>query len=123
MPSEVRHRVDADQAYAVGKAAVAYALAGRNAVMPVIVRTSDSPYRWTIAPAPLSKVANHEKKLPRSFISRDGYAITAAAPRYLGPLIRGEDAPKYGKDGLPDYVRIDKSIVAKKLPAYELTQD
>ncbi|MET0227078.1 MAG: 6-phosphofructokinase [Dokdonella sp.] len=113
-------KTDADQAYAVGKAAVEYALAGKNAVMPVIVRTSDSPYRWKIAPAALAKVANHEKKLPKGFISRDGYAITAAARRYLEPLIRGEDAPKYGKDGLPDYVRIDKSIVRRKLPTYAI---
>ncbi|MEP7044712.1 MAG: 6-phosphofructokinase [Dokdonella sp.] len=113
-------KTDADQAYAVGKAAVDYALAGKNAVMPVIVRTSDSPYRWKIAPAPLAKVANHEKKLPKGYISRDGYGITAAARRYLEPLIRGEDAPKYGKDGLPDYVRIDKSIVRRKLPLYRI---
>jgi 6-phosphofructokinase 1 len=113
-------KTDADQAYAVGKAAVEYALAGKNAVMPVIVRTSDSPYRWKIAPAPLAKVANHEKKLPKGFISRDGYGITAAARRYLEPLIRGEDPPKYGKDGLPDYVRLDKSIVRRKLPAYAI---
>ena len=113
-------KTDADQAYAVGKAAVEYALAGKNAVMPVIVRTSDSPYRWKIAPAPLAKVANHEKKLPKGFISRDGYGITAAARRYLEPLIRGENPPKYGKDGLPDYVRLDKSIVRRKLPAYAI---
>jgi 6-phosphofructokinase 1 len=113
-------KTDADQAYAVGKAAVEYALAGKNAVMPVIVRTSDSPYRWKIEAAPLSKVANHEKKLPKSFISRDGYGITAAARRYLEPLIRGEDVPTYAKDGLPDYVRLDKGLVRKKLPAYEI---
>ncbi|MEO7323454.1 MAG: 6-phosphofructokinase [Dokdonella sp.] len=113
-------KTDAEQAYAVGKAAVEYALAGRNAVMPVIVRTSDAPYRWKIEPAPLSKVANHEKKLPKSFITRDGYGITAAARRYLEPLIRGEDPPKYGRDGLPDYVRVDKTLVRKKLPAYSI---
>jgi 6-phosphofructokinase 1 len=111
-------KTDAEQAYAVGKAAVEYALAGHNAVMPVIVRTSDTPYRWKIAPAPLSTIANREKKLPKSFIRRDGYGITAAARRYLEPLIRGEDAPKYAKDGLPDYVRLRKQLLAKKLPAY-----
>ena len=63
-------KVDAEQAYAVGKAAVEYALAGKNAVMPVIVRTSDKPYRWKIEPAPLEKVANHEKKLPKGFITQ-----------------------------------------------------
>jgi 6-phosphofructokinase len=113
-------KTDAEQAYAVGKAAVEYALAGRNAVMPVIVRTSDAPFRWKIEPAPLSKIANHEKKLPKSFITRDGYGITAAARRYLEPLIRGEDPPKYGRDGLPDYVRLGNSPVKKKLPAYAI---
>jgi 6-phosphofructokinase 1 len=113
-------KVDAEQAYAVGKAAVEYALAGQNAVMPVIVRTSDKPYRWKIAPASLEKVANHEKKLPKGFITRDGYGITAAARRYLEPLIRGEDPPPYAKDGLPTYVRLKNSLVRKRLPKYAI---
>jgi 6-phosphofructokinase 1 len=113
-------KTDAEQAWAVGKAAVQYALAGKNAVMPVIVRTSDAPYRWKIEPAPLSKVANHEKKLPKGYISRDGYGITAAARRYLEPLIRGEDPPKYLRDGLPDYVRLKNAPVKKKLAAYDI---
>ena len=111
-------KTDAEQAWAVGKAAVQYALAGKNAVMPVIVRTSNAPYRWKIEPAPLSKVANHEKKLPKNFITRDGYGITAAARRYLEPLIRGEDPPKYLRDGLPDYVRLKNAAVKKKLAEY-----
>ena len=113
-------KTDANQAYAVGKAAVEYALAGRNAVMPVIVRTCDSPYRWKIEAAPLAKIANREKKLPKGFISRDGYAITAAARRYLAPLIRGEDPPQYGKDGLPEYVRLKNALLRRKLPAYSI---
>ncbi|HET6546083.1 MAG TPA: 6-phosphofructokinase [Rhodanobacteraceae bacterium] len=113
----VASRVDADQAYAVGKAAVEYALAGKNAMMPVIVRTSDAPYRWKIGPAPLARVANHEKKLPANFIRKDGYGITAAARRYLEPLIRGEDAPPYGRDGLPKYVRLKNVAVPKRLGA------
>jgi ATP-dependent phosphofructokinase / diphosphate-dependent phosphofructokinase len=113
-------KTDADQAWAVGKAAVEYALAGRNAVMPVIKRVSDAPYRWKIEPAPLDKVANHEKKMPRSYITRDGYGITAACRKYLEPLIRGEDPPPYGRDGLPQYVVLRKTLVAKKLPAYKI---
>jgi 6-phosphofructokinase 1 len=113
-------KVDAEQAYAVGKAAVEYAMKGQNAVMPVIVRTSDSPYRWKIESAPLEKVANHEKKLPPSYITKDGYGITAAARKYLGPLIRGEDPPKYGKDGIPDYVRLKNVRVKKKLAKYSI---
>ena len=109
---------DALQAYAVGRAAVEFALAGMNAVMPVIVRTSDSPYRWKIEPAPLTKIANREKKLPKGFIRRDGFGITAAARRYLSPLIRGEAPPPYGKDGLPAYATLRNVAVAKRLPAF-----
>jgi ATP-dependent phosphofructokinase / diphosphate-dependent phosphofructokinase len=106
---------DALQAYAVGRAAVEFALAGMNAVMPVIVRSSDAPYRWKIAPAELKKIANREKKLPKSFIRRDGFGITEAARRYLSPLIRGEAPPPYGKDGLPAYVALKNIAVSKKL--------
>ena len=111
-------KTDVEHAVAVGKAAVEYALAGRSAVMPVIVRTSDAPYRWKIEPAPLARIANREKKLPKGYISRDGYGITAAARRYLEPLVRGDDPPKYGRDGLPDYVRLRNTPVPRKLPAW-----
>jgi ATP-dependent phosphofructokinase / diphosphate-dependent phosphofructokinase len=110
---------DVEQAFAVGKAAVELALAGRNAVMPVIKRKSDSPYRWTIETAPLDRIANREKKLPRSFITRDGFGITAAARKYLAPLIRGEAPPPYGKDGLPAYVVLKNATVKKRLPAFK----
>lgn len=108
-------KVDFEQAQAVGRAAVEYALAGKNAVMPVIVRTSDNPYRWKIEPAPLAKIANHEKKMPKSFIRKDGFGITEPCRRYLAPLIRGEIPPPYGKDGLPSYVQLRNALVTKKL--------
>jgi 6-phosphofructokinase 1 len=115
----IASKTDADQAYAVGKAAVEYASRGMNAVMPVIVRTSDAPYRWKIEPAPLAKIANREKKMPNSFIARDGFGITAAARRYLAPLIQGEAPPPFGKDGLPLYVTLKNVGVAKKLAAFK----
>lgn len=113
-------KTDADQAWAVGTKGVEYALAGRNAVMPVIKRSSHAPYRWKIEPAKLEDVANHEKKMPRDFITKDGYGITDKCRRYLEPLIRGEDVPPYGKDGLPVYVKLKNQLVAKKLPAYKI---
>jgi 6-phosphofructokinase 1 len=106
--------VDVKQAYAVGEAAVKFALAGKTAVMPVIKRISDDPYRWRIDEAPLSRIANKEKMLPRRYISADGFSITAACRRYLSPLIRGEDYPPY-INGLPKYVKLKKVRVAKKL--------
>jgi 6-phosphofructokinase 1 len=105
---------DVEQAYAMGEAAVEFAVAGRNAVMPVIKRTSDKPYRWEVGTAELSKVANKEKKVPRRFISKNGFHITEACRRYLEPLIQGEDFPPF-KDGLPDYVHLKKIRVRKRL--------
>ena len=116
----IASKTDVAHAYAVGKSAVELALAGRNAVMPAIVRTSDSPYRWKIEAVPLSRVANHEKKLPKGFIGRDGYSITAAARRYLEPLIRGEDPPPTGTNGLPKYVRLQNVAVARRLADYAI---
>ena len=84
-------------------------------LLSAIARVSDRPYRWKIVEAPLSKVANVEKMLPRDFISKDGYGITAKARAYLGPLMRGEAPPPF-KDGLPRYVRLKNAPVAKKLP-------
>jgi 6-phosphofructokinase 1 len=106
--------VDVKQAYAVGAAAVRMALAGKSAVMPVITRVSDRPYRWRIDEAPLEKIANKEKKLPRGFIDKDGFGITAAARRYLEPLIRGEDYPPF-INGLPNYVTLKNVPVPARL--------
>jgi ATP-dependent phosphofructokinase / diphosphate-dependent phosphofructokinase len=107
-------KTDVEQAYAVGKAGVEWALAGHHGVMTAIQRTSDRPYRWKIAVAPLDKVANVEKMLPRDYITKDGFGITAKARTYLAPLIRGEDFPPF-RDGLPQYVRLKNVAVAKKL--------
>ena len=110
----IASKVDVEQAYAVGKAAVELALKGHHAVMPAIVRVSDKPYRWKIGVAPLEKVANVEKMLPRDYITPDGFHITAKGRRYLAPLIKGEDYPPY-KDGLPQYVVLKNKPVRRKL--------
>ena len=110
----IASKVDVAQAYAVGQAAVRFALQGKNAVMPVIVRKSSKPYRWTIGEAPLRAVANQEKKLPRHFITADGFGITPACRRYLLPLIGGEGYPPY-RNGLPHYVSLKGASVARRL--------
>ena len=110
----IASKVDVEQAYAVGKAAVDLAIKGHNAVMPTIVRKSSRPYKWTIGHVPLSEVANREKKVPREYISPDGFAITEACRRYLEPLVAGESYPPY-RNGLPDYVRIKGAPVRRKL--------
>ena len=115
----IESKNDVEQAYAVGKAAVEFALAGKNAVMPTIVRTADSPYQWEIGSIDLKDVANVEKMMPPEFISPDGFGITLACRTYLEPLIAGEDYPPY-KNGLPDYVVLKNQLVTKKLPEFNV---
>jgi 6-phosphofructokinase 1 len=110
----IASRTDVLQAYAVGKAAVEFALKGQNAVLPVIKRVSSKPYRWKIEAAPLEAVANVEKKVPREFVTEDGFGITAACRRYLEPLIAGEDYPPF-HGGLPTYVELKNAPVKRKL--------
>ena len=110
----IASKTDVDQAYALGQKAVEFALAGKNAVMPIIVRESNQPYRWSIGEAPLEKVANVEVKMPRDYITDDGFHITEKCREYLTPLISGEDYPTY-KNGLPQYTQLKNVAVAKKL--------
>jgi len=110
----IASEIDVQQAYAVGRAAVEFAIAGRGTVMTAIRRLSDAPYRWDIIAAPLAEVANQEKLLPPDFISVDGFGITDAARRYLAPLVVGEAYPPF-KNGLPDYVRLQNVAAPKKL--------
>ena len=109
---------DVEQAYAVGRHAVELALAGGDAAMATIVRLADEPYRWKLGSAPLARVANVERAMPKAFISRDGFGITEAGRRYLAPLIAGEDYPPF-KNGLPAYARLRNLPVAKKLPPFD----
>ncbi len=110
----ISSKTDLDQAYAVGKKAVEFALAGKNAVMPVIKRLSDKPYKWKIKSASLSKVANVEKTLPKAFISKDGFGVTQKGVEYLKPLIQGQAGVIF-KDGIPEIAGLKKILVKKIL--------
>ena len=115
----IASRTDVEQSYALGKAAVEYAVKGMNGVMPAIKRLSSKPYRWEIIAAPLSEVANREKKMPRDFITEDGFHITQKCRNYLQPLIAGEAYPPY-VNGLPDYVRLKNVAVRKRLAEFKV---
>ncbi len=116
----IASKTDLEHARAVGRAAVELAVDGQTGVMPVIRRTSDEPYRWTVESAPLSRIANQEKKMPKEFISADGFGITPSCRTYLEPLIRGEAFPPFGEDGLPEYIRPEFTFVEKRLEAFEV---
>jgi 6-phosphofructokinase len=115
----IASKTDVDMAYAMGKAAVQFALKGHNSIMPTVDRISNKPFKWKVGMAPLSKVANVEKMMPKNFITSDGYGITNKCREYLLPLIKGEDYPPY-KDGLPKFVRLKNVAVKKKLKAFKL---
>ena len=115
----ISSKTDLDQAYAVGKAAVKFALSGENAVMPIIKRTSSNPYSWEIDKVKLSQVANVEKKLPQKFISKDGFGVTEACKNYLRPLIQGEAYPPY-KDGVIETASLKNKLVKKKLKTFKV---
>ncbi len=110
---------DVKQAYAVGKAAVDYALAGENAIMPIIQRKKSKRYGWKIDKVALADVANIEKKMPRSYITRDGFGVTQEGIDYLQPLIQGEDYPPYA-NGTPKFAQLKSVMVAKKLKGYKI---
>lgn len=105
---------DVNQAYAVGQAAVEFAIAGKSGVMPIIIREQNHPYRWRIGEASMAELANVEKKLPREYITEDGFGITSACREYLAPLIEGEAYPPF-EEGLPKYVKLNNVLLPKKL--------
>jgi len=111
-------RVDVEQAYACGSAAVTYAMQGRTDIMVSIRRTSDEPYLWTLEGVPLEEVADVEMPVPKTFIREDGHGITAAARRYLRPLIQGEDMPPF-RDGLPEFAELKLHSASRQLPEWE----
>ncbi len=115
----IASKTDVEMAYAMGKAAVEFALQGHNSVMPTVERISNKPFKWKVGMAPLSKVANVEKMMPKDFITKDGFGITDKCRTYMEPLIKGEDYPPY-KDGMPQYVRLKNVAVPKKLSAFKL---
>ena len=110
----ISSRVDLDHAYAVGKAAVEYASSGENAIMPIIVRKKTKPYAWEVGKVALSKVANIEKKMPRNFISKDGFGITQSCKNYLSPLIQGEAWAPF-EDGVIQTASLKNKLIKKKL--------
>ena len=115
----ISSQVDLDHAYAVGKAAVEYASSGENAIMPIIVRKKTKSYSWEVGKVALSKVANVEKKMPRNFISKDGFGITQSCKNYLSPLIQGEAWAPF-EDGVIQTASLKNKLIRKKLGNFKI---
>ncbi len=115
----ISSQVDLDHAYAVGKAAVEYGSSGENAIMPIIIRKKTKPYSWEVGKVALSKVANIERKMPRNFISKDGFGITQSCKNYLSPLIQGEAWAPF-EDGVIQTASLKNKLIRKKLRNFKI---
>ena len=118
----IASQTDLEQAYSVGQAAIELVLKGQNAVMPIIKRKNTKKYSWEIDKVSLSRVANKEKKMPRSFITKDGFGITGSCKKYLNPLIQGEAYPPY-RNGIPVTANLKNRLLKKKLGAFKLPKN
>ncbi|WP_028491249.1 6-phosphofructokinase [Thioalkalivibrio sp. ALE19] len=118
----IASKVDVDQAYACGRAAVEGVVAGEHSFMPIIRRDSTQPYRWSIGRTSLESVADIEQGMPREYITPDGYGITQEARDYLRPLIQGEEQPPFER-GLPAYPRIRGELLPKRCPPFDVDHD
>jgi 6-phosphofructokinase len=105
---------DSAEAAACGEAAVRAAVQGQSGFMVKIVRLQNSPYKWTTGLQPLQDIANVEHKIPRDWLTEDGFLPNEKFIEYARPLIEGEvKVPIEG--GLPKYVVLDKVRVETKL--------
>lgn len=96
-------RVDVNEAYMVGGAAVKAADEGDSGKMVVIDRVSDDPYQCATAIYDVHKIANGEKLVPREWINKDGTYVTDEFIDYVRPLIQG-DYPCVMVNGIPRHL-------------------
>ena len=109
---------DVKQAYAIGYASLNLINKGIDGVMLTIKSKKGGSYKWSVGYTNLSNVANIEKKLPKNYITKDGYGITAKCRKYINNLVYGEDYPPF-KNGVPDYAKLKHPLVPKKLRKFK----
>jgi 6-phosphofructokinase 1 len=108
-------QTDVTEAAACGEAAVRNAIEGKSGYMIKIVRLQSNPYKWTTDLQPLGDIANVEHKIPRDWMTEDGFLPNEKFIEYARPLIQGEVHPPI-EGGLPRYVVLERTAVEKKLP-------
>jgi 6-phosphofructokinase 1 len=113
-------KVDNDEAYMAGRAAVQAALNGVTDKMVTLIRGDDDLYSCGTGLTDLSEIANGVKHLPASWINEDGVSLSFQFVKYAQPLIQGEvQIPR--ENGLPSFIKLGKSPVAQQLPGYEIS--
>jgi len=101
--SHMASRVDVEEAFMVGGAAVKAADEGDTGKMVVIDRVADDPYMSAAGIYDVHRIANNEKLVPRDWVNREGDYVTEEFINYLEPLIQG-DYPSFMVNGLPQHL-------------------
>lgn len=104
---------DVEEAFNLGTVAVEAALKGKSGIFSTIRRISNKPYTVEYTTEDVAVVANREKKVPRSWINKDGNDVTDEMIAYVRPLIEGVVQTPY-RNGLPDYIDIRHLDVKKQ---------
>ena len=105
--SHMASRVDVNEAFMVGGAAVKAADEGESGKMVVIDRLSDDPYTSAVGIYDVHKIANNEKVVPREWINEEGDYVTEEFINYIEPLIQGFSQP-FMVNGLPQHLVLKK---------------
>ena len=101
--SHMASRVDIDEAFMVGGAAVKAADEGDTGKMVVIDRVSDDPYMSATGIYDVHRIANEEKLVPREWMNREANYVTKDFIDYIKPLIQGDYQPIM-VNGLPRHL-------------------
>lgn len=105
--SHMASRVDINEAFMVGGAAVKAADEGDTGKMVVIDRIADDPYMSSAGIYDVHRIANNEKLVPREWVNKEGNYITDEFINYIEPLIQGDYQP-FMVNGLPQHLVLNK---------------
>ena len=111
--SHMASRVDIDEAFMVGGAAVKAADEGDTGKMVVIDRVSDDPYMAATGIYDVHRIANEEKLVPREWMNKDATNVTKDFVDYIKPLIQGDYQPIM-VNGMPRHLVLNLKKGRKK---------
>lgn len=106
-------RVDVEEAFASGAAAVKYAIEGETDKMVILKREKGDKYICEPSIIDVEVAANTEKTIPKEWILEGGKGLTKEFVDYALPLIQGDSKAPL-KDGLPRFARLIKVQAGKK---------
>ncbi|MBR2527424.1 MAG: 6-phosphofructokinase [Blautia sp.] len=105
--SHLASRVDIDEAFMVGGAAIKAADEGDTGKMVIINRVSDDPYLSDTSIFDVHRIANEERLVPREWMNKEANYVTKEFVDYVRPLIQGDLLPVM-VGGLPKHLVLNR---------------